>query len=135
MFPNKTKLLQVLEIIAELCFFIFFWLLCCKMSFLLVDSQLLIFFLNGILSFVSGLDIFRSKSGSIFSFTSFYLVLLKKSCRSRSVTVTEAEPISCFMDSPVTAYSSDFLNLTFSSSFFSVIFAVKILFLSTGKSL
>ena len=98
------------------------------MSFLLVDSQLLIFFFNGILSFVSGLDIFRSKSGSIFSFTSFYLVLLKKFCRSRSVTVTEAEPMSCFMHSPVTAYSSNFLNLTFSCSFFSVISAVKIYF-------
>ena len=44
-----------------------------------------------------------------------------------SVTESKAEPMSWFMGSPGTAYSSDFLNLRFSTSFFSVIFAVNIL--------
>ena len=50
-----------------------------------------------------------------------------------SVSATKAKSMSWFMDSPVTAYSSDVLNLIFSTSFFSVISAVKILFSSTGN--
>ena len=51
-----------------------------------------------------------------------------------SVTVTNSEEMSWFIDSPVTAYSRDFLNVTFSTSFFSVISAVKMLFSSAGNS-
>ena len=50
-----------------------------------------------------------------------------------SVTVNKAEPIPWFIKIPVTAYSSDFLNLTFSTSFCSVISAVKLLFSYTGN--
>ena len=63
------------------------------------------------------------------------MVLLKNFCRSIPVSVTKAEPMSWFMDSPVTDYSSNFLNPTILASFFSVISAVKILFSSTGKSM
>ena len=62
--------------------------------------------------------ILRSKLGSFTSFTTFWIRLLKIFCLSVSVTATKLESISWIIDSPVTAYSTDFLNLTFSTSLF-----------------
>ena len=111
-------------------FFIFFWSFYCETSVLLTYSQQL-FFLNGIIIFCFSIIYVMVKIWIFFLF----IALLKKFCQSTSVTVTKAEPISWFMDSPVTVYSSDFLNLTFSTSFFSVISAVNMLFSSTCYSL
>ena len=64
------------------------------------------------------------------------MALVKKISQSMSITDTKAEPMSWFMDSPVTtAYSGNFLNLAFSTFFFSVTSAVKILPSSTGNCL
>ena len=52
-----------------------------------------------------------------------------------SVSAIKAKSVFWFMGSPVTTYSGDVLNLIFSTSFFSVISAVKILFSSTGNCL
>ena len=62
--------------------------------------------------------ILRSKLGSFTSFTTFWIRLLKIFCLSVSVTATKLESISWIIDGPVTAYSTDFLNLTFSTSLF-----------------
>ena len=125
MFPNKTKVLKVLKIIVKLNFFIFLEGVLKNASFIGGQSAADFFWNDIVTSFVSGLNILRSKSRSFFSCTSFCMLLLKKFCRSVSVTVTKAEPMSWFIDSPVTAYSSDFLSFIFSTSLFSVISAVK----------
>ena len=62
--------------------------------------------------------ILRSKLGSFTSFTTFWIRLLKIFCLSVSVTETKLESISWIIDGPVTAYSTDSLNLTFSTSLF-----------------
>ena len=71
MFPNKTKLLQVLKIIIELYFFIFLVAVLLNVSFIGGQSAA-DFSLNGIIiSFISGLDILRSKLTSFFFFYKF----------------------------------------------------------------
>ena len=79
------------------------------MSVLLPECWLLIFFLNGIIrSFVSEFDVLRSKSGSLFSFTSVWMAIHNKLCLSKSVTTTKSEPMSWFIDYSVIEYSKDF---------------------------
>ena len=78
-------------------------------------------FWNGIIiSFVSGVDTLKFKLVSVFSFTRFCMLLLISFTLSTSVIVTnsESEPILWFIGNPVTAYSKDLLNLTFSTSYF-----------------
>ena len=131
MFPNKTKLLKVLKIIVKLNFLHFFWLLCCKMSVLLEDSVSSWFLLKWYFYiFFFWIGYFKVQIWIFFSFTSSCMVLLQTFCLSVSVTITKPEPMSWFMDSPVNAYSRDFLNLKFSaSSFFCNVCSKNIIFI------
>ena len=85
------------------------------------DTSLLIPLLYGIsFSIVSSLKTLSKRYGSLFSFTSFWINLLKTSCLSVSPTALKSVPISWLIESTATSYFLNFLNLTCSSSLFSV---------------
>ena len=118
MFPYKSVLFKLLNIVVKFNILLFFCCSLVEISFIVGIS--LAFFWKGIItSDVSGLDFLRSKFYFFIYFTCFWIRLLRKCGLSVSVTAT----ISWFIESPVTAYS------TFSMLFFSYISSKYVIFI------